>query len=410
MAAKNGWKRVEECIYRRGDTFQVRPGVDPASGKKATFGPREGVYDLESARNVRDEKRLEYRRLRRRGSRPEGETIRGFFQRWLRDFPRPAETTNIHHAQQVRPFLETEARELDDQFKRGVTVGDLTFDQFTRKMARRAAVEHRGRLQSVSAMFTDAVQDELLDANPFLRLGLRRGPGRKQLVVVTRDELDLLARCAREVHDDKDGYGERFATMVLSEAWMGIRPGELFVLRWPDFDWDRDEVSIRRNYRSKTRELVDYSKTGDQRRIVLPGPVREPLRRLWERRGRDEWRRDRKNGGEHDVFATKTGQQFSNVAFNYYWSPVRAAFKAKMEERDPGRAHLLFHRADGSAKPMDFYELRHWCATYLLERGVPAHQVAVQLGHKDNGALVMSTYGHPSEDAARDAVRAAFGV
>ena len=40
-------------------------------------------------------------------------------------------------------------------------------------------------------------------------------------------------------------------------------------------------------------------------------------------------------------------------------------------------------------------------ATYLLELGLSPADVAVQLGHTDGGALVMSTYGHPSERAAR---------
>ena len=46
---------------------------------------------------------------------------------------------------------------------------------------------------------------------------------------------------------------------------------------------------------------------------------------------------------------------------------------------------------------MAFYELRHFCATHLLELGVSHADVAVQLGHTDGGALVMSTYGHPSD-------------
>jgi integrase len=41
---------------------------------------------------------------------------------------------------------------------------------------------------------------------------------------------------------------------------------------------------------------------------------------------------------------------------------------------------------------MHFYELRHFCATHLLELGVSHADVAVQLGHTDGGALVMSTY------------------
>ena len=57
---------------------------------------------------------------------------------------------------------------------------------------------------------------------------------------------------------------------------------------------------------------------------------------------------------------------------------------------------------------MDYYELRHFCATHLLELGVSHADVAVQLGHTDGGALVMSTYGHPSKNAARERLKRAF--
>jgi integrase len=57
---------------------------------------------------------------------------------------------------------------------------------------------------------------------------------------------------------------------------------------------------------------------------------------------------------------------------------------------------------------MDYYELRHFCATHLLDLGVSHADVAVQLGHTDGGALVMSTYGHPSEDAARSRLKMAY--
>jgi integrase len=57
---------------------------------------------------------------------------------------------------------------------------------------------------------------------------------------------------------------------------------------------------------------------------------------------------------------------------------------------------------------MDYYELRHFCATHLLELGVAHADVAIQLGHTDGGALVMSTYGHPSEDGARERLKRAY--
>ena len=43
-----------------------------------------------------------------------------------------------------------------------------------------------------------------------------------------------------------------------------------------------------------------------------------------------------------------------------------------------------------------------------MERGLPPHVVANQLGHTDGGALVQRLYGHPSERGMRDQVRLAF--
>lgn len=51
---------------------------------------------------------------------------------------------------------------------------------------------------------------------------------------------------------------------------------------------------------------------------------------------------------------------------------------------------------------------RHFCATQLLELGLDHFAVSIQLGHTDGGALVMSRYGHPSEDAARRRLLGAF--
>jgi integrase len=48
------------------------------------------------------------------------------------------------------------------------------------------------------------------------------------------------------------------------------------------------------------------------------------------------------------------------------------------------------------------YELRHMCATLLLERGLPSHVVANQLGHTGGGALVQRLYGHPSGRGTRE--------
>jgi integrase len=55
-----------------------------------------------------------------------------------------------------------------------------------------------------------------------------------------------------------------------------------------------------------------------------------------------------------------------------------------------------------------WHDLRHFCATQLLELGLSHFDVSIQLGHTDGGALVMARYGHPSVDAAKNRLLRAF--
>jgi integrase len=89
------------------------------------------------------------------------------------------------------------------------------------------------------------------------------------------------------------------------------------------------------------------------------------------------------------LFHTTTGHRLSKGMLSYNFRVVR--------QRWAKRQHL------------ELYELRHACATLLMERGLPPHVVANQLGHTDGGALVQRLYGHPSERGMREQIRIAFG-
>lgn len=408
MAGKNGWKRVAPNVYRRGSSYQVRL-TNPVTGKKETLGPKDGAEDRASAIRVRDERRAEFARGKR--TQRTQRTIGDFADDWPTG-DRAASTVR-HYREQITLFLKTDAHTLDGvEFIEGShRVADLRFDQFTRRMAKRFAERNPGRARAVSAFFSDAVDEGFIEQNPFHRLGLGRGKGRggRKLVALNREEVDLLAEAAREENGD---FGDVFEAMVLTLAWTGVRPGELFVLRWTDIDWETNRITVRRSYRTKSKELVPYTKNTEQRTIVMPEPLRAPLRRLQAAHDPSE----RPAGDEDNVFATREGKQFMLQGFQYYWRPVRASFEEKVRERDKGlepskrRYRLLFEDADGKKRNLDPYELRHFCATYLLSRGLPAHRVARQLGHKDNGALVLATYAHPDEDEDLAAIDAAFGA
>ena len=161
-------------------------------------------------------------------------------------------------------------------------------------------------------------------------------------------------------------YGPTFRACVLFAAYVGLRPGEMFVLQWSDIDLASGRVQINRSL-GNTGE-VTLPKNGLRRCVVLPPQAREVLLAM-----------PRRANSPCSVFTAPRGARFSKTS--------HSAYHRRMLRSHAGRADMAF------------YELRHFCATHLLELGVSHADVAVQLGHTDGGALVMSTYGHPSEDA-----------
>ena len=51
---------------------------------------------------------------------------------------------------------------------------------------------------------------------------------------------------------------------------------------------------------------------------------------------------------------------------------------------------------------MSHHSLRHWAATHWIENNVDIPTVSRWLGHKDGGALAMSTYGHLRDEHSQD--------
>jgi integrase len=281
-----------------------------------------------------------------------------FAERWPDDYPRAAAATQSTHRYGVKQFIE-----------------DFTgtpLDGIDRPAARAWALKvPNNTVRIARAMFTDAINDGLHPGpNPFAQLRLEQPRGRKDLTALTEPEVMKLADCALTAHGT---FGPTFRAMILFAAYVGLRPGELFALERGDIR--ADEVVIRQSL-DKTGQ-IKKPKNGKERMAILPPLARDALGDV------PAW---------PDVpwlFCTPRGHIFDTGKHNYYWRPVRTAF---------GRPTLAF------------YELRHFCATHVLEMGVSHADVAIQLGHMDGGALVMSTYGHPSEQGARERLKRAYGL
>jgi len=284
-------------------------------------------------------------------------TVKEFADRWTLDYPRPAESTNRHNAERVRRFAIAHARK--------------RLGQIDRRIARSWVLEHPGELSAIRAMFTDALRDDLIESNPFIALGLKQKKAKRDLKPgwLTADDIQTLTSTALLVHEPVTANLAK--SMILVAAYTGIRPGELFALEVGDvLD---GKLVISKAVQSATR-TVGPPKNGKTRVVVLPEVAQVAIE-------------ERPRLHETLLFPSPRGRQMYQPTWHWIWNPIRNVAGR------PG---------------MHFYELRHWMATHLLEQGLSPSDVAVQLGHTDQGALVMSTYGHPSEDAARDRIRKAF--
>lgn len=282
------------------------------------------------------------------------ETVGSFIDRWTRDFPRPADSTNKHNNERVRSFK--------------TAYGHKHLNAITRQQARAWALEHPAEHSALRVMFADALRDDLIYANPFVDLGVNRKQAKRHVEPgwMTAEDVSQLAAAAFLVH--RKGTAELVSSAILVSAYTGIRPGELFALEHNDV---RDnELVISKAMRSPTK-TVGPPKNGLTRVVVLPEIAAEAINNTPRL---------------HDtlVFTSPRGRQLYQSSWHGLWNPVRVA---------AGR------------EAMQYYELRHWAATNLLELGLQPSDVAVQLGHTDGGVLVQTVYGHPSEDRARDRIR-----
>lgn len=329
-----------------------RKGKYGVSVYDKTLGRKRWVGTFATKRDAKEAEREALRSLPARDS----ETCGDFARRWLTDYPRKAAASRRTYGYAIQQFQEDFAR---------VRLRDLD-----KPTARQWALKQpQSNVRTVRTMFTDAINDGLHPGpNPFSNLRQEQSRGRKDLIALTESELVRLADFAPEVLGQ---FGSIFRAMIVFVAYVGLRPGELFALERRDVG--HDEVVIRQNLDGTGQ--IKAPKNNLSRTVVLPPQARDALAVVPARLD-VPW-----------LFVTPRGRRFSKSSYLYYWRPVRVA---------------------ANRPKMQFHELRHFCATHLLELGVSHADVAVQFGHTDGGALVMSTYGHPSEQAARERLKRAY--
>jgi integrase len=231
----------------------------------------------------------------------------------------------------------------------------------------------RNLVSLVRAAFSAAVLDRIVPASPFQRIALPRVE-QARIVPLTVEQVAAVVEV----------IGPRYRAMVIAQAALGLRIGELLALRAEDLDFLRRTVRIEHQVDRKTRALVAPKTPRSRRTVPLP-----------------------------DV--------------------VSSVLAAHMQAHPPAASDLLFHTRDGLPLAHDWYankvfakaaaraklpagttthDLRHHYASVLLASGQSVVAVAELLGH-ENATLVLTTYGHllpGGEVRARKAIDTAWNA
>lgn len=161
----------------------------------------------------------------------------------------------------------------------------------------------------------------------------------------------------------------------------GMRIGELLALQWRDVDLERSTLTVKGTVvRTLDGDLAihDPKTRSARRQIALSSVALSAL--------------GAKPRGDGLVFPSPRGDLMSsqNMSSRHFRPMAKRA---------------------GCPRSVTLHDLRHTCATHLLEDGVPAHVVSRMLGHA-SVAITLSIYAHVTPrllDAASAAMDARYG-
>jgi integrase len=227
----------------------------------------------------------------------------------------------------------------------------------------------------LKSIFAGAVLDRLIPSSPVVRVALPR-VDRSRVVPLRVEQVQALA----------DAVPDRNRAMVIAQAGLGLRLGELLAVRQRDVDFLRRAVRVEHQLAERTRERVEPKTATSRRTVPLPALVAEELAAHIQAFPPLE---------DGTLFYGWNGRPYDHAV---YGKIIKRAVR-RLADVDPT------FPADSST-----HSLRHHYASVLLAAGESVVCVAERLGH-DNATMVITTYGHlmpDSEDRTRRAVDEAW--
>lgn len=236
----------------------------------------------------------------------------------------------------------------------------------------------RTQFSTLRAVFNQARKDGLIMRSPVEDIDLP-SPRPVDFVRLTRAEVLALS----------EAMPDRCAALVITQAGLGLRIGEVTALRVDDVKWLSGEVEVRWQFTDQPekdergwpkRTPLKARDEGHKRTVPLPEHVRQALAAHLAKYPAAE---------DGSIFTSVRGKPYSNVRVSHLFAD--AVEKAGL----PGNTTS--------------HDLRHTYASDLLDLGFSTVAVAELLGHKD-ASLVERVYGHAPVDVTERAKAALDGL
>lgn len=370
MARKRSNGDGSICRRKDGQWIVVVSYQDPASGKRrrATRYAKSQSH----GRIVLDELREE---IFRPPPAPSALSLSEFLHSWLKESIAPNKSPAT---------LDSYTRAVDNHIVPllgAIRVVDLAPFHVQSWLAELATVGARTRQNAfvvLQAGLNHAMRLQVIKVNPCAPLDKPKAD-REEIMPFSATEAQ---RIILETEDDR--LGGVYAIALLH----GLRQGELFGLRWPDVNLDRQTLRIEQQACEVAGHIVfrsPKSKAG-RRTISISDRAAEALTK------RRAAALAEGNAGCELVFPNRSGEAMRRSNFGArHWSPLLAEL---------GLEHRGFHHC------------RHTAATLMLGSGVPVHEVSRIIGHA-KPSITLDVYSHwipAQKSAGTDAAsRAIFG-
>lgn len=365
---------INKRINKNGTvTYQVvfEMGTDPVTGK------RERIYKTvkgtrKQAQAVMDKMKVELERGYVYD--PSAMKLGDWILQWLEYYlPNIEATTRTRYRNMIKTHIIPDLGHIPLKNLNATSIQGWVNDLHGKKNLSPKSV--RNIFLNLKAALSKAVVLRMLPYNPCEGVVLPKSVKYKATIYTVK-EMNHLLDVAR---------GTDMFIPVLLATNLGLRRGEVLALRWEHIDFENAVVHIRENkVITEKGALTKAPKSAAGiRDITLGSHVLAELKQAHARYNRNKLAMGLAFKDSGLVFSQEDGGAYRPESLTRMWS--------RFLER-----HNL--------KRIRFHDLRHSCATALLEAGVDPKTVQMRLGHSDI-SMTLNIYAHCTQNMDRNAAQ-----